>query len=309
MTVCRTVATALVAGLCFVALPILGASSPKRQASQKDSLAKASVRTGASSKSSQSSVSRNSTSHASSAKPNFYATEVTKSSPASLKGRSAKSASSTARKTNRPKDSSTVAGPNSVRRLVPREDFAGDMVPSPTAQLTEWLPAISSPKATNSVREIPNLTPKHAVASAPRQSALARLNPINLFSHKQQDEKFIPTGYVQTGIASWYGKDFHGGPTASGERYDMNTLTAAHPSLPFGTLVRVTNLQNGKDVVVRVNNRGPYRKNRIIDLSKEAARQLGMVGAGIAKVRVEVVTAGESIGRWGQATLRKLSHR
>jgi rare lipoprotein A len=87
----------------------------------------------------------------------------------------------------------------------------------------------------------------------------------------------------------------------------MTSLTAAHPSLPFGTLLRVTNLRNGREVVVRVNNRGPFHRNRIIDLSKEAARQLGMVGSGLAKVQVEVLQAVEPIGNWGQQAMRKLA--
>ena len=98
-----------------------------------------------------------------------------------------------------------------------------------------------------------------------------------------------PAGPVMEGTASWYGRDFHGGPTASGERYNMYSFTAAHRTLPFGTLVKVTNLRNGRDVVVRINNRGPYIKGRIIDLSKGAAAQIGMVGSGLARVRMEII--------------------
>ncbi len=93
----------------------------------------------------------------------------------------------------------------------------------------------------------------------------------------------------QEGLASWYGKKFHGRTTASGERYDMHALTAAHRTLPFGTRVRVTNLANGRRVVVRINDRGPFIRGRIIDLSYAAARQVGMVQAGVARVRVEVL--------------------
>jgi rare lipoprotein A len=95
--------------------------------------------------------------------------------------------------------------------------------------------------------------------------------------------------YTQEGVASWYGKKFHGRRTASGERYDMHELTAAHRTLPFGTRVRVTNLDNGRKVVVRINDRGPFIKGRVIDLSYAAARQVGMVNAGVARVRLEVV--------------------
>ena len=93
--------------------------------------------------------------------------------------------------------------------------------------------------------------------------------------------------YVETGEASWYGQPFHGRTTASGERYDMNQLTAAHKTLPFGTVVTVTHLGNGRSVTVRINDRGPFVKQRIIDLSRAAARKLGMVEAGVARVRVE----------------------
>ena len=95
--------------------------------------------------------------------------------------------------------------------------------------------------------------------------------------------------WTEEGIASWYGKKFHGRQTASGERYDMHELTAAHKSLPFGTRVRVTNLDNGRHVVVRITDRGPFIKGRIIDLSYAAARKVDMVNAGTARVRVEVV--------------------
>lgn len=92
-----------------------------------------------------------------------------------------------------------------------------------------------------------------------------------------------------TGIASWYGKYFHGKKTANGEIYDMDAMTAAHKELPFNTRVRVVNLRNGKSVVVRINDRGPYIKGRIIDLSRRAAGELGMFFSGTAKVRVEIL--------------------
>lgn len=94
-------------------------------------------------------------------------------------------------------------------------------------------------------------------------------------------------GFRQVGLASWYGPGFHGRLTASGERFDQNELTAAHRKLPLGTEVRVTNLENGRSIVVQINDRGPYVEGRVIDLSKAAARRLGMVEDGVAKVRVE----------------------
>lgn len=97
----------------------------------------------------------------------------------------------------------------------------------------------------------------------------------------------------QIGDASWYGKWFNGKPTASGEAYDMNELTAAHPTLPLGTWVKVTNLRNHLWVLVRVNDRGPIVPGRIIDLSYSAARMLNMSGRGIAKVRLDLVKTPE----------------
>lgn len=96
-------------------------------------------------------------------------------------------------------------------------------------------------------------------------------------------------GHPQNGVASWYGPGFHGQPTSSGAIYDQHALTAAHQKLPLGTRARVTNLENGKSVEVLINDRGPFAKGRIIDLSYAAARALDMVGPGTARVRVDVV--------------------
>jgi rare lipoprotein A len=92
--------------------------------------------------------------------------------------------------------------------------------------------------------------------------------------------------YDQTGIASWYGSDFHGRATANGEIFDMAALTAAHPTLPLPSYAYVTNLENGRTVLVRINDRGPYAHDRVIDLSREVARALGSEGRGLARVRV-----------------------
>lgn len=94
---------------------------------------------------------------------------------------------------------------------------------------------------------------------------------------------------VQTGKASWYGRPHHGRKTASGEIYDMAELTAAHRTLPLGTRVRVTNVANGRTVIVRVNDRGPFTDGRILDLSHAAARELDALGAGVVTVRIEVL--------------------
>ncbi len=101
----------------------------------------------------------------------------------------------------------------------------------------------------------------------------------------------LPTaeGYVEEGVASWYGKECHGNPTASGEPYDMNGMTAAHKTLPLGTYVKVTDLETNRSVILRVNDRGPFVAGRIIDLSRGAAQELGTARKGVARVRVEAV--------------------
>jgi len=104
----------------------------------------------------------------------------------------------------------------------------------------------------------------------------------------------LPTaaGYVEQGVASWYGPDFHGKRTATGETYDMNGLSGAHPTLPLPAWVRVTNLQNGRSVDLRLNDRGPFARNRIIDLSRAAAEKLDMIQSGTAMVEVRSLSAG-----------------
>ncbi|WP_406820983.1 septal ring lytic transglycosylase RlpA family protein [Pseudomonas sp. KnCO4] len=96
-----------------------------------------------------------------------------------------------------------------------------------------------------------------------------------------------PRGYDQTGTASYYGSRHHGKRTASGEPFNQNGLTAAHRSLPFGTRVRVTNTANQRSVVVRINDRGPHTRGRLIDLSRAAAEKIGMIRSGTAQVRVQ----------------------
>ncbi|WP_236174394.1 septal ring lytic transglycosylase RlpA family protein [Pseudomonas pseudonitroreducens] len=101
------------------------------------------------------------------------------------------------------------------------------------------------------------------------------------------DSEVSGRGYRAEGTASYYGKAHHGKRTASGERFNQNALTAAHRTLAFGTRVKVTNLDNGRSVVVRINDRGPYGRGRIIDVSKAAAEQLNMLRSGTARVRLE----------------------
>lgn len=100
-----------------------------------------------------------------------------------------------------------------------------------------------------------------------------------------------PAGYTEEGNASWYGKPFHGRRASNGEIYDMNQLTAAHRTLPFETMVRVTNLNNGKSTTVRITDRGPFVENRIIDLSRAAAQEIDSIGPGVVPVRLEVLGA------------------
>jgi rare lipoprotein A len=96
-------------------------------------------------------------------------------------------------------------------------------------------------------------------------------------------------GHVQTGMISYYGGKFHGRKTASGVPFDKNALTAAHRTLPFGTRIKVTNLDNGRSVIVTVNDRGPYAHGRILDLSEAAAREIGLISKGTAKARITVL--------------------
>jgi rare lipoprotein A len=105
-------------------------------------------------------------------------------------------------------------------------------------------------------------------------------------------QTYVPTedtGYRVEGVASWYGPDFHGRQTANGEVYDMHSISAAHPTMPLPSYARVTNLDNGRSIVVRVNDRGPYARNRVIDMSIGAAKALEFYGYGLARVRVEYV--------------------
>lgn len=123
----------------------------------------------------------------------------------------------------------------------------------------------------------------------PAPSALS-LAPPPLPAPPAVDPATVPS-FVQTGLASWYGADFHNRHTASGERYDMHDLTAAHRTLPLDTVVRVTNLENDRSVLVRINDRGPFARGRVIDVSREAAELLGMTKAGVVPVRIEVFGA------------------
>ncbi len=116
-------------------------------------------------------------------------------------------------------------------------------------------------------------------------------NPDSYVVHGERYEvRDSSAGYVAKGRASWYGRKFHGRVTSSGERYDMYAMTAAHRTLPLPTYARVTNLENGRSVIVRINDRGPFHEDRLIDLSYAAAARLGVLDAGTARVRVRALT-------------------
>ena len=140
--------------------------------------------------------------------------------------------------------------------------------------------------------------PKYGVSSSPRVVAFGEPVPKGGGTYRigkpytVAGRVYVPeedTEYREEGLASWYGDDFHGRLTANGEVFDMASLTAAHPTLPMPCYARVTNLSNGKSLIVRVNDRGPYHGNRLIDVSNKAAELLEFKGNGVAKVRVEYV--------------------
>lgn len=131
-----------------------------------------------------------------------------------------------------------------------------------------------------------------SVANAqPRPEPLSRIGnkPYEVYGVTYVPIRKVSVGYAQTGEASWYGRKFHGRNTSNGDVYDMYGMTAAHKTLPLPTYLQVRNLDNGREVVVRVNDRGPFLGGRILDLSYMAAQKLGVVATGTAKVRIEVI--------------------
>ena len=138
-------------------------------------------------------------------------------------------------------------------------------------------------------------TPAQAAATT-QPDVVVQTEPLHKtanLSYKVAGKRYQPTkkieSFSQTGKASWYGPGFHGKKTSSGERFDMNTLSAAHRTLPIPSYARVTNLSNGKSVIVRINDRGPFHGNRVMDLSKAAAKELGFIHTGTANVKVEQI--------------------
>jgi rare lipoprotein A len=133
--------------------------------------------------------------------------------------------------------------------------------------------------------------------------AVPRAEPLHKYANRPYEalgKKFVPMTSVQPfkqrGLASWYGKRYHGQKTSSGETYDMYAMTAAHPTLPIPSYARVTSVANGKSVVVRINDRGPFKSERVIDLSYVAAHKLGFIQAGQARVDVEAIVPGRTAG-------------
>jgi rare lipoprotein A len=135
------------------------------------------------------------------------------------------------------------------------------------------------------------------LASIP--DAKPRSEPLHRFANRPYEvfgKKYVPLASVQPfhqrGVASWYGKRFHGQKTASGETYDMYAMSAAHPVLPIPSYARITSMRTGKQVVVRINDRGPFHSNRAIDLSYAAAQRLGLIGTGSGEVEIEAIVPG-----------------
>lgn len=133
--------------------------------------------------------------------------------------------------------------------------------------------------------------------------AVPRAEPLHKYANRPYEamgKKYVPMTAVQPfrqqGLASWYGKRYHGQKTSSGEIYDMYAMTAAHPTLPIPSYARVTNAANGRSVVVRINDRGPFKSDRVIDVSYVAAYKLGFIQAGQARVQVESVVPGRTAG-------------
>jgi rare lipoprotein A len=144
-------------------------------------------------------------------------------------------------------------------------------------------PSAASPDTIESTKRSTDAEPSPTPARPPGAPAPKRGKP---------SQSPAPPGYMEEGNASWYGVPFNGRRASNGEMYDMYKLTAAHRTLPFETMVRVTNLNNGKSTTVRITDRGPFVDNRIIDLSLAAAREIESIGPGVVPVRVEVLTQG-----------------
>jgi rare lipoprotein A len=178
----------------------------------------------------------------------------------------------------------------------------GNRQPNPVSKAARNAAALAAclvvANCASSNKLVSRVDPKYGVSSSPRVVELGEPVPKGGGTYRVgkpytvAGQVYVPqedVNYQQEGMASWYGDDFHGRLTANGEVFDMGALTAAHPTLPMPCYARVTNLSNGKSLIVRVNDRGPYHGNRLIDVSNKAAELLEFKGVGVAKVRVEYV--------------------
>ncbi len=166
-----------------------------------------------------------------------------------------------------PEPPAPAATPPPARGAYYKDDGPGDNPPANLGAITD---------------AVPRTEPLHRYANRPYQRFGRDYTPLTSVGE-----------FRQSGIASWYGRRFHGQPTSSGELYDMYAMTAAHPTLPIPSYARVTNLANGRSVVVRINDRGPFHSDRVIDLSYAAAWKLGIVEAGSGRVVIEAVLPGK----------------
>jgi rare lipoprotein A len=177
------------------------------------------------------------------------------------------------------------AGSGRLARVMALALLAGGVAACSTS---EPLRILTSPLASPSV--IPNSTPRPPdeltpIAKGGGSFKIGRPYELNGRTYVPAEDP----NYRNEGIASWYGPDFHGKPTANGETFDMNGISGAHPTLPMPSYLRVTNIANGRSIIVRINDRGPYAKERVTDLSIGAAKALGYYDQGLARVRIEYV--------------------
>ncbi len=159
-------------------------------------------------------------------------------------------------------------------------------------------PVAAEPQSAKTTSVVAAKKVQHAAPAASDTVVKAeRLIPSANLSYKVAGKRYYPLKKVaffeESGKASWYGNQFHGRKTSSGERYDMNAMTAAHPTLPIPSYAKVTNLKNGKEVIVRINDRGPFSSSRVMDLSLAAAKKLDFVNQGVARVKVEQLLPGK----------------
>ncbi|MGC3962416.1 MAG: septal ring lytic transglycosylase RlpA family protein [Rhodocyclaceae bacterium] len=187
----------------------------------------------------------------------------------------------------------------------PTAPESGSSASSPSAPAASKPPPPSKPAQGTAKRgggyykdDGPDDNPPDNLADVP--DAIPRLEPLHRFANRPYTalgQSYTPrqeiAPYTERGVASWYGKKFHGANTSSGEPYDMYAMTAAHPTLPIPSYARVTNLDNGRAVIVRINDRGPFHSSRVIDLSYTAAWKLGYVNKGSTRVEVQAIVPGD----------------